>query len=117
MPALRGVTRRDTDPAGALKELSEVGSDGGRERKLELWGELKVLALTRCTCNLVGSVLLVLLLRVQMAVLGGRLYQETAERRKDKTAWKTQEAFLALCGRLATSRKLFRKVREKVEAR
>merc|ERR1712032_845762 len=46
------------------------------EEKLKLWERLKVLAITQCLAVIVGSAFLAVMLRTQLNVLAGALYQQ-----------------------------------------
>jgi len=48
----------------------------GPEEKLKLWEKLKVLAISQCLAVIVGSAFLAVMLRTQLNVLAGALYQQ-----------------------------------------
>ena len=129
---MRDAARRATDPTDVLGAMAGASTgEDDRERKLRLWQELRLLSLARCACNVLGSVLLVLLLRVQMAVLGGRLYREEtaavdANRNREgggrrpmppHLTRRTQECFLNLCGEFAVSSEFHDSIKAKVASR
>lgn len=58
----------------AVTEL--LRSKPGPEEKLKLWERLKVLAITQCLSVIVGSAFLAVMLRTQLNLLAGALYQQ-----------------------------------------
>lgn len=67
------------------------------EDKIRLWNDLKCLAFAKCLGYLYGGICLTLLMRVQLNILGGYLYQETgweSNLGKVKLSQKVQERFL-----------------------
>jgi len=51
----------------------------GAEEKIQLWHQLKVLSISRCISLVLGGVHLAILLRTQLCVLAGMLYQQEVQ--------------------------------------
>jgi len=67
----------------------------GPEEKLKLWEKLKVLAISQCLAVIVGSAFLAVMLRTQLNVLAGALYQqETSTSSSVRMSPGLQQAFL-----------------------
>jgi len=76
-PLLRKVIAEclDTDSRTTeLKQNKELRS----EEKIRLWNELKIISVSRCLVLVVAGVYLALVLRVQLNILAGYLYQQEA---------------------------------------
>jgi len=70
-------------------------SKPGPEEKLKLWEKLKVLAISQCLAVIVGSAFLAVMLRTQLNVLAGALYQqETSTSSSVRMSPGLQQAFL-----------------------
>lgn len=79
------------------------------EDKIEFWNELKVIALSRCVVLVVGGVYLSVMLRTQLNILAGYLYQQEiaggpnllnnnhVDVQKGKISNDLQEKFLNIC--------------------
>ena len=67
------------------------------EEKIKLWNELKIVSFSRCLSYVYGGIFLTLLMRVQLNILGGFLYQETIEKQTEESmrlSQRVQERFL-----------------------
>jgi len=70
-------------------------SKPGPEEKLKLWEKLKVLAISQCLAVIVGSAFLAVMLRTQLNVLAGALYQqEMSSSSSARMSPALQQAFL-----------------------
>jgi len=70
-------------------------SKPGPEEKLKLWERLKVLAISQCLVVIVGSAFLAVMLRTQLNVLAGALYQqEMSTSSSERMSPALQQAFL-----------------------
>lgn len=74
MPGLCDAIIKLLDTDSILAELRT-----NKERKLELWEELKFVAFARCTAFVYATSLLVASLRVQLNVIGGYMYKDTVQ--------------------------------------
>jgi len=73
MPTLLTQVRENLNTE-AVTDL--LRSKPGPEEKLKLWERLKVLAISQCLAVIVGSAFLAVMLRTQLNVLAGALYQQ-----------------------------------------
>ena len=84
---------RCLDTEAAAEEIRSNPED-----KVALWEELKVTAAARCVARILCSVHLTALLRLELNVLGGRLYHDTTTTSAASTlTTKVQEKYLELC--------------------
>jgi len=88
---MQGVMEKEFPAQQVLGKLREKP---GAEEKLRLWTELKVISFSRCLSSLLSSVLLSLLVRTQLCLLAGQLYQGS------QLSTALQEAFLRACDTL-----------------
>jgi len=73
MPTLVKQVKEHLNTEGVTELLR---SKPGPEEKLKLWERLKVLAITQCLSVIVGSAFLAVMLRTQLNLLAGALYQQ-----------------------------------------
>jgi len=73
MPTLLTQVRENLNTEAVTSLLR---SKPGPEEKLKLWERLKVLAVSQCLAVIVGSAFLAVILRTQLNVLAGALYQQ-----------------------------------------
>jgi len=102
-PTLRNIVEEKLDAESITKILRTKPSP---EDKIEFWNELKVIAISRCVVLVVGGVYLSVMLRIQLNILAGYLYeQEIAcvphlvnnNIQKGKFSSELQEKFLNIC--------------------
>jgi len=116
LPSLREQVHLHLDPGPVMAELRE---GPGPEEKIRLWQRLKVVTISRCLAVVVGGAHLATMLRTQLNLLAGVLYEQEVRRGAGgRMAPALQEAFLASCHHLVTSgcRRLCREVEEVVAA-
>jgi len=92
MPTLLNQVREslNTEAVTAL-----LRAKPGAEEKLKLWERLKVLAISQCLAVIVGSAFLAVMLRTQLNVLAGALYQqEMSTSSSERMSPALQQAFL-----------------------
>jgi len=105
-PTLRKIVEERLDSDRITAILREKPSP---EDKIEFWNELKIIALSRCVVLVIGGVYLSVMLRIQLNILAGYLYeQEIAggpnllnnnhkDIKKGKISSILQEKFLNIC--------------------
>jgi len=105
-PTLRKVLEEKLDADKITAILRQKPSP---EDKIEFWNELKVIAFSRCIVLVIGGVYLSAILRIQLNILAGYLYEQeiaagslmlnnnTADIKKGKISSNLQEKFLNIC--------------------
>jgi len=69
------------------------------EEKVRLWGDLKVVSISRCLVTIIASVYLAMMIRVQLNILAGQLYiiELSSQPSSLKITSRVQEKFLDIC--------------------
>jgi len=105
-PTLRKIVEEKLDADRITAILREKPSP---EDKIEFWNELKVIAISRCLVLVVGGVYLSVMLRTQLNILAGYLYEQEisggpnllnnnqVDVKKGKISSELQEKFLNIC--------------------
>jgi len=92
MPTLLNAVKENLNTEAVTTLLR---SKPGPEEKLKLWERLKVLAISQCLAVIVGSAFLAVMLRTQLNVLAGALYQqEMSTSTSERMSPALQQAFL-----------------------
>ena len=98
LPGLAKAVDENLSSGEVVREIQENPQD-----KVRLWGRLKVLAFARCASFIFSGVCLALLLRTQLSIIAGYLYQETTKKKdgngnlKNVPSQKVQEAYISTC--------------------
>lgn len=101
LPALRDQVERELDADAITAQLRLRPPP---EEKLALWHRLKVVSICRSVCLVLGSTHLAIMLRTQLNILAGRLYeQETCCPPGPRLSPATQQSFLDICHHFVTT--------------
>jgi len=108
-PSLRQAVE---DKLASEPITSSLRSKPPPQNKLELWDKLKVIAFARCSALVLGGVYISLMVRIQLNVLAGYLYQQqvfcssgftaTIGEGKTKISSNIQEKYLEICTRFVS---------------
>lgn len=99
-PLLRKELTESLDTESLTSELRS-NKDLSKEDKLRLWNELKSVSVTRCVVLVVGGVYLAVMVRIQLNILAGYLFNNEPMANNNikmgSVSREVQEKFLSIC--------------------